>query len=208
MKIYDLELSGHSHRARLFASLLGLKPEIVPVDLMSGAHKKPEFLAKNPFGQVPALEDGDVSIFDSNAILVYLATQYDADRTWLPSDAESAAKVQAWLSKAANELANSVAAARLITVFGAKLDQEALHKKSAAFLQVVNSQLENKQWLVGTNPTIADVALYTYIAHAPEGGIDLRVYPNISNWLKNVEALPGFIPMTATETDAKKALAL
>ena len=94
MKLYDLELSGHAHRARLFASLLNLDTTLVPVDLLNGAHKQPEYLQKNPFGQVPALEDGDVTIFDSNAILVYLATKYDANRTWYPQDPERAAQVQ------------------------------------------------------------------------------------------------------------------
>ena len=73
MKIHHHPLSGHAHRVVLFASLLGLEHELVEVDLQAGAHKKPEFLAISPFGQVPALEDDGVDIADSNAILVYLA---------------------------------------------------------------------------------------------------------------------------------------
>jgi glutathione S-transferase len=207
MKLYDLELSGHSHRIRLFTGLLGLEAQIVPVDLLNGAHKQPEFLKKNPFGQVPALEDGDVIVSDSNAILVYLATKYDAERTWLPESPELAAQVQIWLSKAANELANGPAAARLIEVFGAGLDKETVHAKAQALLTVMNSHLADKTWFVGQNPTIADVALYSYTAHAPEGGIDLRVYPNIQRWIKAVEGLNGFVAMPETETEAKNALA-
>lgn len=56
MKLYKHELSGHSHRVRLLIGLLGLDAEILPVDLLSGAHKQPDFLEKNPFGQVPVLE--------------------------------------------------------------------------------------------------------------------------------------------------------
>ncbi len=208
MKIYDLELSGHSHRVRLLASLLGLSYQLIPVNLLNGAHKQAEFLRKNPFGQVPALEDGDVSIFDSNAILVYLASKYDTNRTWLPEDVVQAAKVQIWLSKAANELANGPAAARLISVFGAKLDEQAVKAKADALLSVMNQHLQDRVWFVGNNPTIADVALYSYTAHAPEGGIDLRKFPNVDRWLQSIEALPGFLEMPKTETDAKKALSL
>ncbi len=206
MKIYSLELSGHAHRVRLLASLLGLDAQIVPVDMMAGAHKQPEFLAKNPFGQVPALEDGDVTLFDSNAIAVYLATRYDAGRTWLPTDPQQAAEVQIWLSKAANELAHGMAAARLVTVFNSGLDYETATAKAVALLVIMEMHLSGRTWFVGDNPTIADIALYTYTAHAPEGGIDLGPYANVRAWLQRLEELPGFVPMQATETSAKQAL--
>jgi glutathione S-transferase len=73
MKLYHFPLSGHAHRARLFLSLLDLPHEVIDVDLANGEHKSPAFLAINPFGQVPVLEDDGVYISDSNAILVYLA---------------------------------------------------------------------------------------------------------------------------------------
>lgn len=206
MKIYDLELSGHAHRVRLFANLLGLEYSLIPVDLLNGAHKQPEYLAKNPFGQVPVLEDGDTIISDSNAILVYLAHKYDSSQNWLPAFPEQAAQVQFWLSKAANELHHGPAAARLITVFGAGFDQVLTLQKAEALLSIMDSHLQNRDWFVGNNPTIADIAMYSYTAHAPEGGIDLNKYPNIVNWLNNVQNLPGFIAMPDTETDAKKAL--
>ena len=205
MKLYSMELSGHAHRAVLCASLLGLKPQIINVDLRNGEHKQVAFLAVNPFGQVPALEDDGVTLYDSNAILVYLASKYDSAQTWYPSDPVIAAKVQIWLSKAANELANSVAAARLVTVFGAGFDHQMLLDKSAVYLAKVDEHLRGQSWFVGENPTIADIAQYSYIAHAPEGGIDLRLYPNIKSWLRRVEKLPGFIPMKSTDTAAKQA---
>ena len=207
MKIFSLELSGHSHRVRLFAGLLGLEPEIVPVDLLGGAHKQPEYLARNPFGQVPALEDGNVGLYDSNAILVYLATRYDADRTWYPEDGLTQARIQIWLSKAANELANGPAAARLVTVFGAGLDHEATKEKAHRLLGIMDHALAGRDWFVGENPTIADVALYSYTARAPEGGVDLKSYANVRAWLQRVEGLPGFVPMVETPTDAQQALA-
>ena len=94
IKLYRHALSGHAHRAQLLLSLLGVEAELVDVDLAAGEHKQADFLAKNRFGQVPVLQDGDTVIADSNAILVYLASRYDADKTWLPADPVAAAEVQ------------------------------------------------------------------------------------------------------------------
>ncbi len=207
MKLYHHELSGHSHRARLMAGLLGLDLQLVPVDLLAGVHKQPAFLARNPFGQVPVLEDGDVTLFDSNAITLYLARRYDPSRTWAPADPVAAALVQEWLSKAANELAHGVAAARLVTVFNASYDHAAVKAKATALLEIMDAHLDGRRWFVGNDPTIADVALYSYTAHAPEGGVDLQAHPNVVSWLGRIEQLPGFVPMVATETAAKAALA-
>ncbi len=207
MKLYTHELSGHSHRVVLMTSLLGLPTEIVPVNLLAAAHKQPEFLALNPFGQVPVLEDSEVTVHDSNAILVYLANRYDESNRWYPRDAQTQARIQTWLSKAANEVANGPAAARLVTVFGAGLDHATLIEKAHALLRVLDRELSHSDWLVGSDSTIADVALYSYIAHAPEGGVDLREYANVRAWIERVESLPGFVGMTHTATDAQAALA-
>ncbi|MGO4174905.1 glutathione S-transferase family protein [Bosea sp. RAF48] len=197
MKLYHHPLSGHAHRARLFASLLGLPHELVEVDLKAGAHKKPDFLRINPFGQVPALEDGEVAIADSNAILVYLAKKAGRN-DWLPDDAKGAAAVQRWLSVAAGEVAYGPAAARLITVFGAKYNPEEVIARAHVLLARLESRLDGRDWLVGDGPTIADVAIYSYVARAPEGNVDLTGYPNVNAFLRRVEALPGFVPFVQT----------
>mgnify|MGYP001815103792 CR=1 FL=1 len=199
IKLYRYPLSGHSHRVENFLSILGLDAEIITVDLANGDHKKPDFLKKNIFGAVPVLEDGPVTISDSNAILVYLASKYDTKRQWLPLGNEESADVQRFLSIAAGEIAFGPAAARLVTVFGADLDHKNAIKNSHVILETIETHLDNRQWLSGDHATIADIADYTYIAHAPEGNVSLNAYPNIRAWLKRVEALPGFIPMQATE---------
>lgn len=197
-KLYRHPLSGHSHRAQLFLSLLGENAELVDVDLLAGEHKKEPFLALNPFGQVPVLDDDGTTVSDSNAILVYLAESRRAE-SWYPRDAKQRAEVQRWLSVAANEVANGPAAARLVTVFGAKLNHERALKAAAALLATIEGQLAERPFLVGEKPTIADVAGYSYIAHAPEGSVDLAPYPNVRAWLARIEALPGFVPMQKTE---------
>lgn len=198
IRLYRHALSGHSHRAQLLLSLLGLDAELVDVDLAAGEHKQAEFLARNRFGQVPVLEDGDNVIADSNAILVYLAEKYDTSKTWSPVDPVAAAEVQGFLSQAAGQIAYGPAAARLVNVFGAALDHQRAIEIAHNFLGTLESHLEGRDWLVGDNPTIADVADYAYIAHAPEGDVSLQNYPNVRNWLARMAALPGFVPMQAT----------
>lgn len=198
MKLYHHPLSGHAHRARLFLSLLGVPHEAVEVDLKAGAHKRPEFLALNPFGQVPVLDDDGTVVSDSNAILVYLARKLGrAD--WLPEDAAGEAAVQRWLSVAAGELAYGPAAARLVTVFGATFNPEEVISRAHTLLGRLEAHLDGRDWLVGERPTIADVALYSYLARAPEGNVDLSGYAKVNAFLRRIEALPGFVPFVQTQ---------
>lgn len=198
IKLYRHPLSGHSHRVEVLLSLLGRDAEIIDVDLKAGAHKLPEFLAKNSFGQVPALDDGDVTISDSNAILVYLATKYDGARTWYPADLADQAEVQRFLSVAAGKIAFGPASARLVNVFGAGLDHQAAIATSHAILATLDAHLDGRDWLATSLPTIADAANYAYIAHAPEGDVSLDEYPNVRRWIKRFEDLPGFVAFGST----------
>ena len=120
--LHGAKLSGHSHRAELMLNLLGLDYEFRAVDLAAGAQRQPEFLRRNPFGAVPVIEDSDIVVADSVAILVYLALKYDADRVWLPTDPWAAAQVQRWLSVAQGDVFNGPCKARLSKVFGAPFD--------------------------------------------------------------------------------------
>ena len=198
LKLYRHPLSGHAHRVELFLSILGLKADIIDVDLMQGEHKQAEFLKKNHFGQVPVLEDGDVTLADSNAILVYLANQYDSEHTWLPLEPVKAAEVQRFLSVAAGAIASGPATARLINLFGAKLDKDKAIATAHSILALLNQHLKDHKWLAANQATIADLSNYTYIAHAPEGDVSLESYPHIKAWLQRIEALPHFIPMQSS----------
>lgn len=195
MKLYSHELSGNSYKARLLLSLLGLEYELVPVDLMQGEHRSPEFLKVNPFGQVPVLVDGETVIRDAQAILVYLARRSQSE-AWLPTDAEGLSRVVAWLSTTASEIRQGPEAARLYHLFGAKtIDIELAQQKAARYLKTIDDDLSDREWLVGDRPTIADIAAFPYIALAPDGQISLDPYPNIGRWLDRVKALPGFVGM-------------
>ena len=205
IKLYRHPLSGHAHRVELLLSLLNVPTELVFVDLAKGAHKQAEFLAINPFGQVPVIDDNGTVLSDSNAILVYLAKKYDSTGRWLPAEPVAAAKVQRWLSVAAGQIASGPATARLITVFGAPYDAESTIARSHALLKVVEAELSSSPFLAGITPTLADVAGYTYIAHAPEGNVSLADYPQVRAWLARIEAMPGFVPMQRTAVGLQSA---
>jgi len=193
--LYRNPVSGHAHRVELFLSLLKVPFELVDVNLRAGEQKQPDFLRKNPFGQVPVIEDGDVTLADSNAILVYLAERYDKSGSWYPRDALAAARVQQWLSVAAGQLAAGPATARGIKLFGFPLDHARAVTVAGQLMPVLDQALAQRAFLVGGAPTIADVAIYSYTALAPEGEVSLEPYGNIRAWLARVEALPGFVPM-------------
>lgn len=194
IKLHGMALSGHAHRVQLFLSLLGLPYEMIDVDLRAGEHKRPEFLRMNCFGQVPVIQDGDVTLADSNAILVYLEGRY-APGQWLPRDPVGAGQVQRWLSVAAGQLAYGASAARVIVLFKRPDDASAPIARAHALLQVMDAELASRPFLAGQAPTLADIANYTYTAHAPEGNVSLEPYPNVRAWLARIEALPGFVPM-------------
>lgn len=199
MKLYRHPLSGNAHRAELFLSLLKLDYQLVDVDLLTGEQKNPEFIAKNPFGRVPVLEDDSITISESNAILVYLAKRY-GDSSWLPNDSVNAAEVERWLAITAHDISEGPAAARLVTVFNSpNYDLESCQKRAQNLFEIINQHLSNHHYLIGDQITIADIAAYAYIAHAPEGGVSLDGYSAITDWLARVEALNGFVPMQKTE---------
>jgi glutathione S-transferase len=203
MKLYYDTPSGHAHRARLFLSLINAPVEIVPVALKKGEHKSAEFLKLNRFGQIPVLDDEGTIIPDSNAIMVYVAKKL-GKKSWLPEDPKGAANVQRWLSIAAGQIAYGPAAARLVTLFGASLNAEEAIKRAHSVLVVIDAELAGRQWIAAGHPTIADVALYTYTAAAPEGNVDIASYRHIDAWMKRMEALPGFFPFAQSAVGLRK----
>lgn len=203
IQLHDFTLSGHAHRVRLMLSLLDLPYEAIQVKLAEGEHKSPSFLAMNPFGQIPVLRDGEMTLADSNAILVYLARRYDDADQWLPRGPLQEAQVQVWLSAAAGPLAFGPAHARAGHVFKRPIEQRA-YALAANLLSAMNQKLGSQRWLASAqHPTIADVALYSYTAHAPEGGIGLADYPQVQRWLRDVEGLTGFVPMPKSALPAQ-----
>jgi glutathione S-transferase len=196
LKLHDLALSGNCYKVRLFCALLGLKPASVPVDFLAGAHKRSPLIDRNPFGEIPILEDGDVTLRDSQAILVYLARKYGGE-PWLPTEPAAMAETVSWLMVAENEIARGPNDARLHDKFGYDLDVHLARRKAERILSLMEAHLKSRQWLVLDRPTIADIACMPYLALGHEGGVSLEPYPAIRAWIGRIKQLPGFISMPA-----------
>jgi glutathione S-transferase len=189
IRLHGIPLSGHVHKVEVFLRLLGLPFDYV--DAPTEVRETEAFAALNPLRQIPVLEDGDLVLPDSNAILVYLARRYDPDGPWLPADPVGAAQVQRWLSISAGEIKFGPAAARVVKLFRRPGDLAAAHAIAARLLAFMDAHLARRRWLVGETPTLADIACYPYLACAPEGEVALEPYPNVRAWIARVEALPG-----------------
>lgn len=192
--LYDAAASGHAHRVRLFLSLLGIEHETVTIDLRKNEHKTDAYRKLSPLGQVPTLTDGDIVVTDSCAALVYLAKKFGKGN-WLPEDAVGAAQVQRWLSAASGELYRGPVLARAAKLFGRDLDYDSACAWSKRLLTWMQDELSARKWLAADHATIADIAMYSYLSVADEGGIDLSPYPAVLRWLAEVEQLDNFIPM-------------
>jgi glutathione S-transferase len=196
LKLYNYPISGNAYKVRLLLALLGLEYERVNVDLKAGENLTPEFRQLNPRAQVPVLADGGIVIWDSMAILVYLARRY-GNGEWLPTDAAEEAQVMQWLAISENELLYGLARARATLLLNRPFNLEQCQAEGKAGLMVMEQQLAGNEWLAAGRATIADIACYPYVLLAPAGEISLEDYPNVRQWLARVEALPGWVAMTA-----------
>jgi len=194
MKLYDLDRSGNCYKVRLLLSMLGLEYERVPTDITAGATQTPEFKRLNPRGQIPVLTDGETVIWDSMAILVYLARRYGEER-WLPTDALGEARVMQWLAVSENELLYGLARARAAERFNRPFDLELCHRDAVPGLEVMEHRLAVEPWLAAEHLTIADLACYPYVALAEEGRFSLAPYRAVRAWLERVEGLTGWVPL-------------
>ena len=201
IRFHRFALSGHCHRVEWLLHLLELPVEIRDVDLRGGEQRSPAFVALNLFCQVPVIEDGDTVVADSNAILVYLAAEYGADR-WLPATSRGLAELQRWLSVAAGPLATGPPAARAQHRFVRSGDATPARQRAHALLATLDTHLASRPFLLGPELGLADIANYAYTAHAPEGGVQLDEYPNVRAWIARIQNTPRFIPMPSSPVPA------
>ncbi|TCU20478.1 glutathione S-transferase family protein [Rhizobium sullae] len=199
MKLYDYVLSPSCYKVRLMAALTGVTLELRPVDFHPGAeHRGPELMALNPAGSIPILEDGDLILTESAAMLVHLATK--AAPAWLGSGtpAETAC-VQQWLSFS-HRLTVNLGGARLHEMLLRPGDIDALQTQGIAALReleagLVEQRLRGMGFVASNRPTVADIACFPYVALAPDGGIPLDPYPAIRLWSRAIRSLENFIEM-------------
>jgi glutathione S-transferase len=193
--LYDYLDSGNGYKARLLLSQLALPYRYVELDILQGASRTPQFLAKNPNGNVPVLELADGRCLpESDAILWYLAEGSD----FLPADRFDRAQVLRWLCFEQYSHEPYVATPRFIVRHlatdsprRAELPQRLARGRAA--LQVMESHLATRAYFVAGRYSIADIALYAYTHVAPDGGLDLEPYPKVRNWLARVAAQPRYV---------------
>ena len=194
LKLYDLDRSGNCYKVRLLMSMLGLEYERMHTDSTAGETQTAEFKRLNPRGQIPVLVDGETVIWDSMAILVYLARRY-GDERWLPTDALGEARVMQWLAVSENELLYGLARARVTVLFKRPFDLSQCHNDARPGLEAMEQRLTTDFWLAAEHPTIADVACYPYVSLAEVGQFSLEPYPAVRTWLQSFEGLPGWLAM-------------
>lgn len=194
MILYNIALSGNCHKVRLMLSFLGIEFEIHDLDLGASEQSSDSYLMVNPFGQAPVLDDNGTITRDSQAILVYLAKKY-GEKQWWPETADELAQIISWLSTAANEIQNGPARLRVHYKFGRPIDFKQATDTSNKVLRIIDTHLSQQMWLVGNKPTIADIAIYPYLALAHEGHLDLSSYEHIQTWKTRFESLPNYQAM-------------
>jgi len=201
IRLHDFDLSGNCYKPRLMMAILGVPYEIVPVDFYPGrAHRSPAFLRLNPLGQLPVLEDGDLVLRDAQAILVYLASRYDAGGRWYPRDPATQGRVQQWLAFA-DAITATASAARLHDTMAYDFDITRCRAGAHTLFRVLDRHLwfteeAGQPWIAtADHPSIADIACFPYVMLSEEGGISREPYPAIRRWTDRVKSIPGFVPM-------------
>jgi glutathione S-transferase len=200
IRLYDYHLDENGFRVRLLLSKLGLSFETVAVDKAPGREQeKPHMLALNPTGTLPILDDGDVRLFGTAAILVYLVRAHAPDSPWLPATPADVGRVQQWLGFSGRELKPAVDAreAALFTSEGASDSDLKAARKAFRIMEdhMTLRQIEGSDWFVGASPTLADLALLPSFALSRDFGMDHDEFPALRRWLRRFRTLPGFITM-------------
>jgi len=199
LRLYDNLSSGNGYKCRLLLHKLGIACERIELDIDRAETRTPAFLAKNPNGRIPALELEDGTVLpESNAILWYLAE----GTRWLPADRLARAQVLQWMFFEQYSHEPNIATVRYWITHHVEMTEErtlALPTKRRlghAALAVMEGHLEGRDWFVGSEPSIADIALYAYTHVAHEGGFDLSDYRNVRAWLGRMAAQEPHIPIT------------
>lgn len=183
LKLHDYVLSAESYTVRLMLALLELPYERIAVDAYPGN------------ADCPVLIDGEDAQRDPGLILTFLARAHDPQ--WLPPD--EAQEIAGWLAFTAVKL-NALAEARRVAIMGVEGDLDALNARGREALRLLEDalterHLAGRDWLVGTSPTIADIAVFPHVMLSHDSGIGHEDYPAINLWQRRVRKLDRFIGM-------------
>jgi len=196
--LYSMQRSGNSYKVRLALARLGIPYRLVEVDILQGQSRTPEFLARNPNGQVPLLEVApDRHLAESNAILWYVA----GGTTLAPEDRIERAEALQWMFFEQHSLEPNIGNAYFWLALikgGRDLQSHALEdwmENGYRALSVMETHLTKHNFFVANRFTIADIALYAYTHVADQCDFDLSRFPATRDWLGRVAAEPGYVTM-------------
>ena len=195
MRLYDYAASGNCYKVRLLLALLGQPYERVAVDIFAGDTLTDAYAAVNPLRETPVLElDGGERLAQSAAILWYLAE----GTRFLPADRVERAQVAQWLSFEQERIMGGIANPRFRRLTQRGVNPARLATGRAA-LEVLDAHLAGREHVVGSAPTIADLALFAYVSRAQDAG--LTHPPRVAAWLERIRDLPGFVDDFITYPD-------
>jgi glutathione S-transferase len=197
-KLYSMQRSGNSYKVRLALALLDAPYRAIEIDILRGESRTPDFLAKNPSGQVPLLEVAEGRyLAESNAILWYLAV----GTPLAPENRMDRAEALQWMFFEQHALEPNIGAAYFwlsLVRGGRELQTHALEdwmERGYAALQVMENHLKTNDFFAAGQLTVADIALYGYSHVANLCDFDLDAFPSIRAWLRRIERTPGFVTM-------------
>ncbi len=197
MRLYYHPFSSNSRRVLLTAHHLRLNLELVAVDLLGGEHKTPEYLRLNPNGKVPVLVDGEFPLWESHAIMQYLAEK-SGEQDIYPQELSARADVNRWLfwsayhfAPAAGLIIRERVSKRLVAGLGAP-DPAEIARGEALFPQVaivLDRHLAGKHWIAQDRLTLADFALAAPLMHTLAAQLPIREFENLQAWFARVQSL-------------------
>ena len=190
--LYGILTSGPTYTAALGLAVMRHPFSYIHINLREGAHKQPDYLVKNRYGQVPALRDGQLYVVQSAAILMHLADSLDKFTSKNPAEKN---RIREWLFWQWDKLSVPVfrlrGRARGFRQFGEEV-RLMYDAEAKAALAVLEQDLIKSEWIAGKKPTIADIGIYGVLRYAPEANIDMTHFPHVVAWKKRFEELPGF----------------
>jgi glutathione S-transferase len=197
-KLYSMQRSGNCYKVRLALAQLCVPYELIEIDILKGETHTPDFLAKNPSGQIPLLEiEPGRYLAESNAILWFLAERSEL----LHEDPVERAAILQWLFFEQHAIVPNIGAAYFwlcLVKGGRDLQRHAIDdwmEEGQRALSVMNKHLSQSRFFAGERYTVADVALYAYTHVAHECDFDLTPFPALRAWLARVQAEPLHVPM-------------
>ena len=197
MKLYTFPFSSNARKAHMAVLLLGVPCETVTVDLGKGEQRKPEFLAINPMGRVPVLDDGGFILWESQAIMSYLADTKQLGTPLYPTEVRARADVNRWLFWTANHLSPAAGALNFERSIKPRFKlgdpDPAQVKRQEDALQalctVLDAHLAKREWVSGTSMTFGDVSIACTLMTVEQAKAPLGGYPHVQSWWSRLKGL-------------------